>query len=142
MLYFFQFGFHSFYKILIALIAWISRKTTIPKANVVVDDRNIVGIDIGKRKHAAAAITPKGAIIASVNAFENNKEGVDLLEREVLVPANCRGKPLVALEATVIAGDSFVLMASFSAMRFRFWIAFSRSLKAFSANRSFRRSGN
>jgi len=72
-----------------------------PKANVVIaGHRNIVGIDIGKRKHAAAAITPKGAVIASLNVFENNKEGVDLLEREVLVPANCRGKPLVALEAT------------------------------------------
>jgi len=72
-----------------------------PKANVVVvDHRNIVGIDIGKRKHAATAITPQGAVIASVNVFENNKEGVDLLEREVLVPAGDKSKPLVALEAT------------------------------------------
>ena len=74
-----------------------------PKANVVlVDHRNIVGIDIGKRKHAATAITPQGAVIASVNVFENNKEGVDLLEREVLVPAGgkSKNKPLVALEAT------------------------------------------
>ena len=72
-----------------------------PKANVVVvDHRNIVGIDIGKRKHAATAITPQGAVIASLNVFENNKEGVDLLEREVLVPAGDKNKPLVALEAT------------------------------------------
>ncbi len=72
-----------------------------PKANVVVvDHRNIVGIDIGKRKHAATAITPKGAVIASLSPFENNKEGVDLLEREVLVPATGRSKPLIALEAT------------------------------------------
>ena len=72
-----------------------------PKANVVVvDHRNIVGIDIGKRKHAATAITPKGAVIASVGVFENNKEGIDLLEREVLVPAGGKSKPLVALEAT------------------------------------------
>ena len=72
-----------------------------PKANlVVVDHRNIVGIDIGKRKHAATAITPKGAVIASVSMFENNKEGVDLLEREVIVPAIGRNKPLIALEAT------------------------------------------
>ena len=71
------------------------------KANVVVvDHRNIVGIDIGKRKHAAPAISPKGAVIASLNVFENNKQGVDQLEREVLVPANCRGKPLIAMEAT------------------------------------------
>ena len=72
-----------------------------PKANVVVvDHRNIVGVDIGKRKHAATAITPKGAVIASLNVFENNRQGVDQLEREVLVPANCHGKPLIAMEAT------------------------------------------
>lgn len=79
----------------------MSNKKNKPKANVVtVDHRNVVGIDIGKRKHAATAVTPKGAVIASLSVFENNKDGVDLLEREVLVPAIGRSKPLVALEAT------------------------------------------
>jgi hypothetical protein len=58
------------------------------KANtVMVDHRNIVGIDIGKRKHAAAAVTPKGAVIASLKSFENNQAGVDLLEHQVRQPA-------------------------------------------------------
>ena len=71
------------------------------KANTVrVDHRNIVGIDIGKRKHAATAVTPKGAVIASLKSFENNRAGVDLLERQVLHPATGRSKPLVAMEAT------------------------------------------
>ena len=47
------------------------------KANVDVDDhRNIVCIDIGKRKHTATAMTPQGAVIASLNVFENNKESI------------------------------------------------------------------
>jgi len=71
------------------------------KANTVkVDHRNIVGIDIGKRKHAATAITPKGEVIASLKSFENNQAGVDLLERQVLQPATNRSKPLIAMEAT------------------------------------------
>lgn len=71
------------------------------KANAVrVDHRNIVGIDIGKRKHAATALTPKGTVIASLAHFENNKAGVDLLERQVLLPATNRSKPMIAMEAT------------------------------------------
>jgi transposase len=72
-----------------------------PKANtVIVDHRNIVGIDIGKRKHAATAVTPKGAIIASLRSFDNNQTGVDLLERQVLIPATGKSKPRIAMEAT------------------------------------------
>jgi len=71
------------------------------KANTVqVDLRNIVGIDIGKRKHAATAVTPKGAVIASLKSFENNQAGVDLLERQVLEPATSKSKPRIAMEAT------------------------------------------
>ena len=81
------------------------KQTSIPKnkikANtVLVDHRNIVGIDIGKRKHAATAVTPKGGVIASLALFENNKAGVDQLERQVLMPATNRSKPMVAMEAT------------------------------------------
>ena len=71
------------------------------KANtVLVDHRNIVGIDIGKRTHAATAVTAKGAVIASLKLFDNNRTGVDLLERQVLQPATSRSKPLIAMEAT------------------------------------------
>ena len=79
----------------------MNKQNNKPKANtVIVDHRNIVGIDIGKRKHAATAVTPKGAIIASLKSFDNNKAGVDLLERQVLVPATGKCKPRVAMEAT------------------------------------------
>jgi transposase len=75
--------------------------THVQKANtVLVDHRNIVGIDIGKRKHAATAISPKGAVLARLNVFENNKAGIDLLEREVLRPVTGRNKPIIAMEAT------------------------------------------
>ena len=71
------------------------------KANTVkVDHRNIVGIDIGKRKHAATAVTPKGEVVASLRSFENNQAGVELLERQVLQPATNRSKPMIAMEAT------------------------------------------
>ena len=71
------------------------------KANTVrVDERNIVGIDIGKRKHAATAVSPQGVTIASLKLFENNRLGVDQLERHVLVPATAPHKPMIAMEAT------------------------------------------
>lgn len=67
---------------------------------VLVDHRNIVGIDIGKRKHAATAVTPKGLVIATLKSFENNRQGVDELERQILIPATTRSKPRIAMEAT------------------------------------------
>jgi transposase len=71
------------------------------KANTVrVDERNIVGIDIGKRKHAATAVSPQGVTIASFKLFENNRSGVDQLERHVLIPATTPHKPMIAMEAT------------------------------------------
>jgi len=71
------------------------------KANTVcVDERNIVGIDIGKRKHAATAVSPKGATITKLKSFENNRNGVDQLERHVLIPATASHKPMIAMEAT------------------------------------------
>jgi len=76
------------------------QKRKVKVNTVLVDHRNIVGIDIGKRKHAATAVTPKGAVIASLKSFENNQAGVDLLERQVLRPATHRSKPLIAMEAT------------------------------------------
>lgn len=76
-------------------------KTQKTKANTVaVGRRNIVGIDIGKRKHAATALSTKGCVIATLKSFTNNREGVELLERQVLRPATGKTKPLVAMEAT------------------------------------------
>ena len=70
-------------------------KTKIKANTIRVDERNIVGIDIGKRKHAATAVSPKGVTIAQLKTFENNRKGVDQLERHVLVPATSRRKPLL-----------------------------------------------
>ena len=62
--------------------------------------RAVVGIDIGKHKHAAVAVGPHGEKIAGLAAFANTREGVDLLEAEILAPANTPKKLLFALEAT------------------------------------------
>jgi transposase len=60
----------------------------------------VVGIDIGKRKHAATAVSPQGEVIASLASFPNTCEGVDLLEEKVLRKAGGPRKALVAMEAT------------------------------------------
>lgn len=62
--------------------------------------RNVVGIDIGKRKHAATALSPQGEIIAQLASFPNTREGVELLEKRVLRKAGGPRKVLVAMEAT------------------------------------------
>ncbi len=62
--------------------------------------RAVVGIDIGKRKHAATALSPQGEIIAQLASFSNTRQGVDQLEKEVLRKAGGPGKVLVGMEAT------------------------------------------
>lgn len=62
--------------------------------------RAVVGIDIGKRKHAGTAVSPQGEILAQLASFPNTREGVDLLEKEVLRKAGGPGKTLIAMEAT------------------------------------------
>ena len=61
--------------------------------------RAVVGIDIGKRKHAATALSPQGEIIAQLAAFPNTRQGVDQLEKEVLRKAGGPSKVLVGMEA-------------------------------------------
>ena len=62
--------------------------------------RAVVGIDIGKRKHAATAISPQGEIVARLASFSNTREGVDQLQREVLEKAGGPRRALIAMEAT------------------------------------------
>ena len=71
-----------------------------PGRPVLAHGRAVVGIDIGKRTHAATAISPQGEIIAQLASFPNTREGFDRLENEVLRPAGGPGKVLVAMEAT------------------------------------------
>jgi transposase len=67
---------------------------------VLAKGRAVVGIDVGKRKHAATVLSPQGEIIAQLASFPNTREGIDRLEREVLRKAGGPGKVLVAMEAT------------------------------------------
>jgi len=66
---------------------------------VAVNGRIVVGIDIGKQKHAAAAVTPQGVDIGPAIFFQNTKTGVDQLQQLL----KSLGKPkslLIAMEAT------------------------------------------
>ncbi len=71
-----------------------------PATPVLVKGRAVVGIDVGKRKHAATALTPQGEMIAQLASFCNTRQGIDLLESEVLRKAGGPGKVLVVMEAT------------------------------------------
>ena len=62
--------------------------------------RAAVGIDIGKRKHAATALSPQGEVIARLASFPNTRQGVDRLEKDVLREAGGPSKVLVGMEAT------------------------------------------
>jgi len=62
--------------------------------------RAVVGIDIGKRHHAAVAINPQGEKIASIASFQNTREGVDILQTRVLDPTGTPPQLLFAMEAT------------------------------------------
>jgi transposase len=62
--------------------------------------RAAVGIDIGKRKHAATALSPQGEVIARLASFPNTRQGVDRLEKDVLRKAGGPGKVLVGMEST------------------------------------------
>jgi len=62
--------------------------------------RAAVGIDIGKRKHAATALSPQGEVIARLASFPNSRQGVDQLEKDVLRKAGGPNKVLVGMEAT------------------------------------------
>lgn len=70
------------------------------KKPVLANGRAVVGIDVGKRKHAATALTPNGEMTAQLASFPNTRQGIDLLEKEILRKAGTPGKVLVAMEAT------------------------------------------
>jgi transposase len=71
-----------------------------PGTPVLAQGRAVVGIDVGKRKHAATALTPQGEVIAQLASFPNTRAGIDRLENELLRKAGGPGKVLVAMEAT------------------------------------------
>jgi len=61
---------------------------------------NVVGIDIGKYKHSAGAVSTHGEKIASLASFTNDREGVERLDAQVLKPAGGPRKVIFAMEAT------------------------------------------
>ena len=67
---------------------------------VLAKGRNVIGIDIGKNKHSAAAVTVQGELLATLATFTNDREGVDRLENLVLKTAGEPKDILFALEAT------------------------------------------
>jgi transposase len=62
--------------------------------------RAVVGIDIGKRHHAAVAVSHQGDKLASIASFQNTREGVDMLQALVLDTAGTPPQILFAMEAT------------------------------------------
>ncbi len=67
---------------------------------VLANGRAVVGIDVGKRRHAATALSPQGEVIAQLASFPNTRDGIDRLERDLLLKAGGPGKVVVAMEAT------------------------------------------
>ena len=78
----------------------MSTKNNRPGRPVLAQGRAVAGIDIGKRKHAATALSPQGEVLAQLASFPNTRAGLDQLERELLRPAGGPGKVLVGMEAT------------------------------------------
>ena len=72
-----------------------------PQAQAVLPHgRAVVGIDIGKGKHAATALSPQGEVIAQLASFPNTGQCMDQLEQEALREAGGPGKDLVGMKAT------------------------------------------
>jgi transposase len=67
---------------------------------VPVNGRNVVGIDVGKKRHAAAGLTASGEKAGPEISFTNDRKGIDRLEAKLLRPLGGPGRVLVAMEAT------------------------------------------
>jgi transposase len=75
-------------------------KKSLRSRPVLAKGRAVVGIDVGKRKHAATAFSPQGEVIGGLASFPNTRAGIDLLEKEVLRKVGSPSKVLVGMEAT------------------------------------------
>jgi len=62
--------------------------------------RNVLGIDVGKGRHAAAGLKSDGQVIKPRLSFENDRTGIDRLEKTLLKPLGGPKGVLVAMEAT------------------------------------------
>jgi transposase len=62
--------------------------------------RNVVGIDVGKKRHAAAGLKTDGQVVRPRLSFDNDRAGIDRLEETLLKPLGGPKGVLVAMEAT------------------------------------------
>ena len=62
--------------------------------------RHVLGIDVGQRVHAAAAITATGHHFGRSICFDNNRAGVERLEQLLLQPLGGPASVLIGMEAT------------------------------------------
>ena len=62
--------------------------------------RHVVGIDVGLKNHAAAAITATGRDLGRTITFTNDRTGIERLETQVLKPLNGPKAILIGMEAT------------------------------------------
>jgi transposase len=62
--------------------------------------RHVVGIDIGKKTHAAAALTRDGRDFGRTLSLTNDRAGIDRLEEQLLKPLGGPKAVLLGLEAT------------------------------------------
>ena len=89
--------------------------------------RAVVGIDVGKRKHAATALTPNGERIAQLASFLKTRVGIDLLEKEILRKAGGPGKVLVCCAVVTQTTVMIVLVpvGNPDVLNNALWISFS-----------------
>lgn len=62
--------------------------------------RHVVGIDVGQQNHAAAALTAAGLIFGRKLSFPNTRDGISLLERELLTRLGPKDQVLIGMEST------------------------------------------
>jgi len=62
--------------------------------------RLVLGIDIGKYKHAATILSAQGEVLGSFQHFDNTRAGIDRMEAKLCRPHGLPNRILVAMEAT------------------------------------------
>lgn len=62
--------------------------------------RHVVGIDVGLKNHAAAALTATGQDFSRVIMFSNDRAGIERLEAQLLTPLGGSSTVLIGMEAT------------------------------------------
>ena len=67
---------------------------------VLPNGRHVVGIDVGKKVHAAAGVTTAGCDFGRIISFDNDRAGLDRLEELLLKPLGEPKDILISMEST------------------------------------------